>query len=502
MSKHTQMDDSINNKENQVNKTPSLKRKAAKRSKMTISSSATDTNFQQSSLVLRQQQQQQQFIQKWESLENRLNQAEAFFREKLDNYHLDMLDTCDDALRFLQSKHLTKSSRHEKILYKKVKTFKSEQDIVLEKFWKKYSQHSLKNGKTLYYRCRLDEACTMKSQMVYNKFTEEIEFYEAQGQHKHLCEMIQMLKDSLVPDGLDCLHPIVETCESYSSSFNHQKDVAFFYDDAQNDFFDGSTLENLDCWSLDQYQCQYQYHEQQDQMEIFTPIRSHEQTTVNSNFSSPYKFHDDFNEHSSPMDQTDGYLTDQVTFQFSDSLNSEGSYFTCNDLLDASLLESLDSISNNNNNNNDNNNSFNNTQQIDLGQNSSFSMCEEIPNIEEFSHPNIFSNIQHAFDYTDSCLSANMLETQFSPSNLNGSSSSSSRSSSNCSSSLLNENNSFSYGGNSFAGYVNCESEYLNQSTYSPDNSSFDLLKCETLLEFLTTLGPITYETDEECQQL
>jgi hypothetical protein len=283
------------------------------------------------------------------SIEQRLEWANEFFHHKLSTYDSEMEQSrCEKPNK----------SKQLKIVYKKVKTFPSEKEIVLEWFWKKYSQHSLKNGKTLYYKCKIDEHyCTKKSQVVFNKFTNEIEYYEADEGHKHLCEIIKNLKSAFAiglesesrQNLLAC--PTTSHTHSYvlTEMYNNddspylEEDDEDDVDDSEeaigldsNEFNANSTSENFDSLNED-LECAY-YSEQPT-----VPPPANEQMVVlddKCNNPSYYLTND------SPVNMVESheyYANSNFNGNYyCSSINSEGFSMNSSDYYDTSLLENLD----------------------------------------------------------------------------------------------------------------------------------------------------------------
>jgi len=285
------------------------------------------------------------------SIEQRLEWANEFFHQKLSTYDAEMAQG---------RREKPNKSKQLKIVYKKVKTFPSEKEIVLEWFWKKYSQHSLKNGKTLYYKCKIDEHyCTKKSQVVFNKFTNEIEYYEADEGHKHLCEIIANLKSAFAM-GLDSesrqnLH---NTCPTTSHSHSYvltemynNDDSPYLEDDEDeddvdeseeaigldsNEFNANSTSENFDSLNED-LECAY-YSEQPT---VSQPANEQMVFQDDKCNTSSYILTND-----SPVDMVESheyYANSNFNGNYyCSSINSEGVSMNSSDYYDTSLLENLD----------------------------------------------------------------------------------------------------------------------------------------------------------------
>ena len=298
------------NKENKI-----VNRKNVKRSKPKVSYKSTYESFESMN---------RNSFSNSISTDEQLDFAHSFFGEKLEGYDSEAVNSA----QIVDSKNM-------KIVYKKVRTFSSEKEIVLEKFWKKYSQHSLKNGKTLYYRCRFDEKyCTMKSQVVYNKFTEEIEYHVAEGEHKHLGEIIESLKKTfeIVSTERPPLHPLIEMsdyyndltimyCNSYPNCHSHNFNA--------NDYLANYSLQNADIVA------NFDYEE-------------NEIASVSVNSSTEYEWNSNFAtyEDSPKIIEIREHYDNSVNSNVNccDSINSEGVSMNSSDFFDTSLLESLDYI--------------------------------------------------------------------------------------------------------------------------------------------------------------
>jgi hypothetical protein len=263
------------------------------------------------------------------TVDHRLDLANEFFYQKLNTYDMDVTQSLSEKQCKLKQM---------KIIYKKIKTFPSESEIVLEGFWKKYSQHSLKNGKTLYYKCKIDEEyCNKKSQVVFNKFTNEIEYYEAEGEHKHLCEVIADLKSSF-----EMHRPHITSTSLHSFNFDltetnedspHQEEIDYeYHEDEANELNSNanSTSEHFDSLNED-LECAY-YSEQNDQVKLsddkcnlsYIVSNDSPNTVESSEYCSSSNINGNYNCY---------------------SINSEGMSTNSSDYYDTSLLENSDYVS-------------------------------------------------------------------------------------------------------------------------------------------------------------